>query len=243
MKKVELFLVGGAVREIVRGFPEKVNDWDFSVVTESFDSMRDWLQGEGFEIYLETPQYLTIRARAPKTGWSFAKMDMSGRTFDFVVARQESDYTDGRRPDNVSLGTIEQDLARRDFTINAMSMDQDGNIIDPFGGQKDLELKTIKCVGGVERLEEDSLRMLRALRFSIQLDFGMDYAITSFLSHPSSAGLISGISEDRVRDELTKCFKISTPETLSMLSKFPWLTAEIFDTDFDLWLMPTSKGK
>lgn len=240
--EVNLYLVGGAVREIVRGFPEKVNDWDFAVEAPSFEYMRGWIREQGFEIFLETPQYYTIRARSSE-GFTFAGMDMSGRTFDFTLCRTESDYTDGRRPDNVAPGTIEQDLARRDFTINAMAMDKDGEIIDPFGGREDIEIGTIRCVGGDDRFVEDYLRVIRAIRFSIQLDFRVATDEHCFISSAVRSDLLKTISEDRVRDELTKCFKLDTGKTLERLSTYSTLMRDVFRTYPNLWFMPTSKGK
>lgn len=240
LDNVSIYLVGGAVREIVRGFPEKVKDWDFAVEAESFSHMRDYLTNKGFEIFLETPQYFTIRARAPKDSFTFAGLDMTGRTFDFTLCRSEGEYTDGRHPDSVEVGTIKQDLARRDFTMNAIALGDDGNFIDPFDGQKDIKEGLIRCVGTTERLREDALRMLRAIRFAIQLDFNLSNDIVGFLYDPNNVPLMDNISEERIREELTKCFKADTLETLYYLQSYHALTASIFSGD--MWLLPTVKG-
>jgi tRNA nucleotidyltransferase/poly(A) polymerase len=226
----------------VRGFPEKVKDWDFAVEAESYLHMKKWLEDNGFHIFLETPQYFTIRARAPRETYTFAGIDMAGRTFDFTLCRKEGDYSDGRRPDQVEVGTLEEDLARRDFTINAMALDASGSLIDPFGGQKDIEKRLVRCVGGTERLEEDSLRMLRAIRFAIQLDFEFDDDVWDFLYWHKSADLLVNVDENRIRDELTKCFKVGTVKTLNLLDEFRFIREYIF-TNTDIWLMPTVKGK
>jgi tRNA nucleotidyltransferase (CCA-adding enzyme) len=237
---VKIYLVGGAVREIVRGFPEKVKDWDFAVEAKDYATMAAWIKYQGFEIFLETPQYFTIRARASNK-FIFAGRDMSGRTFDFTLCRSDGDYSDGRRPDSVKVGTLKQDLSRRDFTMNAMAMDSGGKIIDPFDGQKDIKNKLIRLVGGTDRLKEDSLRMLRAIRFAIQLDFEMDNDVYGFLLNSDNAKLLKNVDQNRIRDELTKCFKIDTLETLWLLQTYPDITNRIFQGD--LWLMPTSKSK
>jgi tRNA nucleotidyltransferase (CCA-adding enzyme) len=237
---VNIYLVGGAVREIVRGHRDKVKDWDFAIEAKSFDQMRDWIVFQGFEIFVETPQYFTIRARASKKFY-FAGMDMSGRTFDFTLCRTEGEYTDGRHPDAVEVGTIKTDLSRRDFTMNAIAMDRDGNLIDPFNGAQDIKDGWIRCVGGVARLEEDALRILRALRFAVQLDFKMSSAIHGFIVDPDTTKLLENISGDRIRDELTKMFRIDTPETLWYLNSYPSLTEFIFQGN--LWLEPTTKGR
>jgi tRNA nucleotidyltransferase (CCA-adding enzyme) len=236
---VKLYLIGGAVRDHLMGKTPK--DFDFSVVAESYDVMREWINENNFEIFLETPQYLTIRARRMEP-WIFAGFDMSGMTFDFVLARQDGAYSDGRRPDEVTPGTIFDDLARRDFTMNAVAIDTNGSIIDPFGGQKDIAASVIRCVGGVERLHEDGLRMMRAIRFAVQLDFMLDGEIIEMMSDPSSVDHIVNVSTDRIRDELEKALRISTMETLYWLRNFHWLGWYIFE-EAGLWLKPTSAKK
>lgn len=239
--EVNIYLVGGAVREIVRGFPEKVKDWDFAIEADSFDTMRDWILYQGFEIFVETPQYFTIRARASKQ-FIFAGMDMSGRTFDFALCRSDGEYSDGRRPDTVEVATLKTDLSRREFTMNAMAMGSDGKIIDLHGGQEDIKNGLIRLVGGVERLREDPLRMLRAMRFSIQLDFNLSNEIHAFLYNTNNSSLLEKVDENRIRDELTKCFKMDTLETLYMLQSYFGIKEYIFDRT-KIWLEPTVKGK
>jgi tRNA nucleotidyltransferase/poly(A) polymerase len=239
---VKTYLVGGAVREIVRGFPEKVKDWDFAVVAESYLHMKKWLEEQGFVIFVETPQYFTIRARSPRDAYTFAGIDMTGKTFDFTLCRKEGDYSDGRRPDKVEVGTLEEDLSRRDFTINAMALDASGSLIDPFDGQVDITRRLIRCVGGTERLEEDSLRMLRAIRFSVQLGFDLGDSVWTFLWNHKHADLLANVDENRIRDELTKCFKVDTVKTLNLLDEFRFIRKYIFEST-DIWLLPTVKGK
>lgn len=238
---VKTYLVGGAVREIVRGFPEKVKDWDFAVEAESYLHMKKWLEYNDFHIFLETPQYLTIRARAPREDYVFAGIDMTGKAFDFTLCREEGGYSDGRRPDEVKPGTLMGDLKRRDFTMNAMALDASGILIDPFDGALDIKRRLIRCVGGVERLREDSLRMLRAIRFAIQLDFDLSNEVYGHLHEEYSSYLLKNISDERIREELTKCFKTDTMETLYYLNTFRYITEEIFSRG--MWLLPTVKGK
>lgn len=238
---VKIYLVGGAVREIVRGNPDKIKDWDFAIEADDYEQMKAWIEFQGFEVFVETPQYFTIRARASKK-FIFAGMDMSGRTFDFALCRSDGEYTDGRRPDSVEVATLASDLSRRDFTMNALAMGEDGKIIDLYGGQTDIENDLIRLVGGVERLREDPLRMLRAIRFSIQLDFYMDDEVWAFLYRPENTDLLKTVDENRIRDELTKCFKLNTLETLHTLQGLYSIQQYIFE-ETDIWLMPTVKGK
>jgi tRNA nucleotidyltransferase/poly(A) polymerase len=190
---------------------------------------------------LETPQYLTIRARR-KDVWTFAGFNMTGRTFDFVLCRKDGAYSDGRRPDEVAAGTILDDLARRDFTMNAIAIDADGLIIDPHNGTADIGEKVIRCVGGVERLYEDGLRMMRALRFRVQLDFTFDDAIRYELNGSHNIKYLRSVSADRIRDELEKALRIDTMETLGLLLDFLWIGTFIFE-ETGIWLKPTSKQK
>lgn len=221
---------------------ENIKDWDFAVAADSYGAMREYLIEGGFEIFLETPQYFTIRARTPKDKFVFADIDMTGKTFDFTLCRTESDYTDGRRPDLVRVGTIRQDLSRRDFTMNAIAIDEENRFIDPYDGVLDIRHGIIRCVGNTDRLREDSLRMLRAIRFAVQLGFDLHSSVVGFLGLSSNADLLMNVDENRVRDELTKCFKANTLDTLTLLNEFPFIRNFIFE-ETNIWLMPTVKGK
>ena len=126
--------------------------------------------------------------------------------------------------------------------MNALAMDATGLIIDLHGGQEDIKNGLIRLVGGVERLREDPLRMLRAIRFSIQLDFYMDDTIWTFLYDPNNTNLLERVDTNRIRDELTKCFKLSTIETLHTLQALYSIQQYIFE-ETDIWLEPTVKGR
>lgn len=239
---VNLYLVGGAVRDHIMG--RLSHDFDFSVEADSYEAMKDWLLTNDFEIFLETPQHFTIRARR-KLPWVFADFNLSGQTFDFVLARKDGAYSDGRRPDEVEIGTIFDDLARRDFTMNAIAINENGDIIDPHNGRADIVNGLIRCVGGTERLEEDPLRMLRAFRFGVTLRFSMVDTVFYFISDQTldtMRGLMSKVAQDRIRDELTKAMAFDTYGTIHQLSAFPTLSRYIFK-ETDLWLLPTSKGR
>lgn len=120
---------------------------------------------------------------------------------------------------------LEADLARRDFTVNAMAMDAAGNITDPFGGREDLSRRLLRCVGEPERrFNEDALRMLRTLRFSAQLGFDIDPAALEAIRR--LAPLARTLSAERVRDELLKTLASPGPElarslvSLGLLDKY-----------------------
>lgn len=244
MTDIKMYLVGGAVRDRLLGLP--VKDFDYTVtvdgvgtgtVTEAWDALRQHLWDLGFTIFLETPQYFTIRAKFPK-GHINEKI-----TADFVLARREGPYSDGRRPDWVVPGTLEDDLTRRDFTVNAMAEDQDGNIIDLFGGIEDLKARRLRAVGDPkERLLEDPLRVYRAVRFKITKGFYLDDLLLNAMRTVAVLDALETVSADRIRDEMHKCFVHDTVDTvIDMAYSFPEMLGVMAHKG--IWLKPTSEAK
>ncbi|MCE9548887.1 HD domain-containing protein [Candidatus Nomurabacteria bacterium] len=135
--------------------------------------------------------------------------------------RLESNYTDFRHPDEVKFSDkLEDDLKRRDFTVNAMAYGHDGKLTDIFSGVKDIKDKVIRAVGDAdERFSEDALRMLRAVRFSVQLDFSISHE--SMESILKNSELIKKVSAERIRDEFVKIIMSPNPSAgILMLHKF-----------------------
>lgn len=243
---MEMYLVGGIVRDMLLGLKPK--DHDFTVVLPPntvlpFDVMRSRLLVRGIEIFVETPAFLTIRGR-------FAKNDSEypGIAGDFVLARKDSSTSDGRRPDYVEPGTLLDDLSRRDFTVNAMAMrniDKEfwnwksaaprgkwegpvrdtlpaTEIIDPFGGQNDLKNKTLRFVGDpMARINEDALRVMRAFRFTITKGFEMEPYTMKAICDERVPPMLEKISEDRRADELSRMFRFDTEASLDLLANIP----------------------
>lgn len=233
---IKLFLVGGAVRDELLGVPS--HDWDFTVEAESFDAMKSHLQSAGFTIFVDNPEFLTIRARFPKSDWNFGGKQMAVTTADFVLARKEGAYTDGRHPVSVEPGTILDDLRRRDFTINAIAQDVRGNLIDPHGGQRDIDRKLIRAVGSAHvRIGEDALRGLRAIRFSITKGFTISPDILDVLDSNWFLDSLSTVSRERIREEMFKTFSHSTRDAMAFFRNRPVLFDFVFDGA--LWLKPT----
>lgn len=227
---MKFYLVGGAVRDNLLGLKNK--DKDFVVTAKSYDEMKQAILDKGGEIFLETPQHFTIRALIPKLGAA-----------DFVLPRIDGCYSDGRRPDSVSVGTLHDDLSRRDFTMNAIALDEEtGEYIDPFNGKADIENKLIRCVGkAYDRFHEDSLRLLRAIRFKITKGFEFDNDVVACLNdYVLNVRLAHGVSDERKREELHKCFAKDTPATLKILGQYPLISEAVFGSK-KLWLMPTMK--
>ncbi len=135
-----------------------------------------------------------------------------GGAIEVTTFRSDGAYSDGRHPDAVTFGgTLEEDLARRDFTVNAMALSPDGSVIDPFGGRSDLAAGRIRCVGDPDtRFQEDALRMFRAVRFSAQLDFTLDPGLPAAIRR--NAPRAAALSAERVRAELEHTLLTPRPE-------------------------------
>lgn len=218
---VEFFEVGGCVRDEIMGLRPK--DIDFSVVAPSFEVMRAEVARAGMKIVVEKPEFNTIRAVA-KTPFRGHKGGL-----DFVLSRKDGPSTDGRRPDFTEPGTLMDDLARRDFTMNAIAKDEDGNLIDPFNGVTDIRNRKIRCVGSAEdRLREDALRGLRALRFSVTKGMVIDGRIIRVLNTPEFVAALSSVSKERQREEMEKMFAHDTVRSLRRLSEFSAIERVVF---------------
>ena len=182
------YLVGGAVRDIF--LHKEASDWD--VATNA------------------TPQdVIKLFRTVIPTGFEHGTVTVhfKGAEIEVTTFRTESGYSDGRHPDSVNYAaTIEEDLARRDFTINAIAADlADGRIVDPFGGRRDLKKKILRTVGNAhERFMEDGLRPVRCLRFASKLDFSIEKYTFSEISNLQVQEKITSISIERFRDEFEK---------------------------------------
>jgi len=229
----KFYLVGGCVRDQLLGVPSK--DFDFVVLVDTFEAMRDEINKNGGEIFLEKESFQVIRAKLPNYGAA-----------DFVLPRKDGAYSDNRHPDSTEIAqSLYEDSLRRDFTVGAMYKNlATGEIIDYHGGKKDIENKAIRCVGCAgDRIMEDSLRLLRAIRFAITKDFSFDIDLDRCLRNELYTNLLKNVSPERIREEIYKCFKFNTMETLDILRDYPLITREIFNERTKLWLKPTTEEK
>ena len=233
---VKLFEVGGCVRDGLLGLKSK--DVDFAVEAPSFEVMEEHIAGMGLKIFLSKPEFLTIRAGVPKGHWLRERCSDA----DFVLCRKDGPSTDGRRPDFVEPGTIFDDLARRDFTVNAIARDPvTGELIDPHDGADDLRMRLLRFVGdGEQRIKEDGLRILRGVRFSLTKGLAIDEPWL-FNSELTGQQLL-GVATERIRDELNKMLAFDTRRTLVILEQFPHLRDAIFDRQ-DLSLEATQRKR
>lgn len=207
------YLVGGAVRNQLLGIP--VKDWDLTT-SATPDKMIQLFNSSGFSIVPSGIEHGTVTVLN------------KGLSIEITTYRIEGKYSDGRRPDNVSFNaSLEEDLMRRDFTINAMAYNKRTGLIDLFGGLNDLKSKTIRCVGNAQdRFSEDYLRMLRAIRFANVLDFNIDLDIKIAIKNLKSK--MKNVSAERIEKEMTKI--LTTGHSIKYFNllqeMLPWLFKE-----------------
>ena len=216
-KGFEVAVVGGAVRDLLAS--KKVEGWDLTTNAEP-------------------EAILKIFPKAHYTNRFGTVMVPSGdQIVEVTTYRKEGTYSDKRHPDTVSWGkTLDSDLARRDFTINAIALRYaSGKLsdpLDPFHGQVDLKNKVIRAVGDPnERFSEDALRMMRAIRFATILDFKIEAKTKAAIK--KNASLLAKISGERIRDELFKIVDSENAATGIMLARETGLLA-VFLSELDV---------
>ena len=239
----QIYKVGGCVRDRLLGLDSKDIDFTFVLddlnqsVGEGFDEMTKYLQSEGYEIFLSTSEMFTIRAKFP------VNHKFKGMVADFVMARKEVGYTEGTRRPILKLGNLEDDLVRRDFTLNAMAEDIDGNLIDLFDGQWALENRLLITPRDASiTMLDDPLRLLRAFRFSITKGFTITPRIWETCLMDSVVDKLEQVvSGERIREEVFKMFKHNTIETLDLMREINNINPRIIEIMFGkgMWLKPT----
>jgi len=187
----EAYVVGGCVRDLIMG--QKPKDWDITTNARP-EQIRKLFPKNFYENKFGTVTVLT------------SSKDETLKAIEITPFRLEGKYSDKRHPDEIKWAKkLDEDLSRRDFTINALALTKDKKIVDYFEGQKDLKNKIIRTVGKAEeRFNEDALRMLRAVRFACTLGFEIEEK--TFKAIQKNADLIQMISNERIKDELIKIF-------------------------------------
>ncbi|MEK7526128.1 MAG: HD domain-containing protein [Patescibacteria group bacterium] len=212
----EIYIVGGGVRDILMG--RIVKDWDFTT-----NATPEQIQAIFLDSFYDNA-FGTVGIPAK---------DSDLKPFEITTFRTEFGYSDARRPDRVEWGeTLKEDLARRDFTINAIALEVTRthplltNIIDPFKGQKDLKDNLIRAVGDAnERFSEDALRMMRAIRIASQVGFAIEEKTLEAIKQNST--LINKIAKERIKDELFKILSSPNPYDGILLLKASSLLGHI----------------
>lgn len=212
----EAFVVGGPVRDFLLGAVPK--DWDLT--TNALPAELQKLFPHSFY----NNNFGTVTVITDETQASGLK------TVEVTTYRTERDYQDHRHPSVVEFtSSLEKDLSRRDFTVNAMALalkDGQESVVDPFGGQNDLAHRTIRAVGEpATRFREDALRMMRAVRFAVWLEFEIESQTMAAIRE--NCGLIGKISAERIRDELVKIILSANPARGVELLRQAGLMAEI----------------
>jgi poly(A) polymerase/tRNA nucleotidyltransferase (CCA-adding enzyme) len=233
-KGFEAYLVGGCVRDILLG--KKPKDWDVTTNATPEDIIAV------FPKTFYENSYGTVGVVNEETA------DETLKIVEVTPYRIESDYTDKRRPDSVRFSkNIEDDLKRRDFTINALALGKNGSIVDLFKGQDDLKTKTIRAVGDAHaRLSEDALRILRAVRLYAELGFHVEPETEKALK--THAPLLKHIAPERIREEFVRIIMSDEPmkgvEYCQTLGILPFIAPELEEGmgveqnqahSFDVW--------
>ena len=214
----EACYVGGCVRDTLLG--REIHDWDIatSALPEQTMACFDHCVPTGIRHGTVTVLLEDVQA-------------------EVTTFRTDGEYLDGRHPEDVTfVRTLAEDLARRDFTVNAMAMDDRLHVTDLYGGREDLEKKCIRCVGEPDkRFREDALRMLRALRFSAQLGFEIEPETAQAIAR--NGKLCDALSAERVRDEIEKTICSQRPQRAGDMARLGLLERFSPDMDADLdWL-------
>lgn len=194
----KIYIVGGAVRDLLMNkfFPSEmdreIHDWDFTTDAKPEEILR--LLPEGYY----------------DNKFGTVGVSMGDEVFEITTMRKEGNYKDHRHPTEVDwTNKIEEDLSRRDFTVNSMAL-LENQIVDPFNGQQDIKDKIIRAVGDPnKRFKEDALRLMRAIRIAAQLKF--DIEGNTFKAIQKNASLIKEVANERVRDELFKLLASPNP--------------------------------
>jgi len=205
IKNVTFYLVGGSVRDYLMGQPNK--DLDFVAVTNySFDILLCKIKKKG-KVYLSKKEFLTIRC------------SLDDEDMDIALPRSDGNYDDKRHPNKVyKVNTLKEDAARRDFTINTLYMSEDGKITDHYNGHKDIRKGIIRCVGDpYDRLSEDYLRILRGIRFAIQLKFKIESK--TFFAMIECSKHLDEVHPERMKIELNKALIINPAKTIVYLKQ------------------------
>ncbi|HAM95800.1 MAG: hypothetical protein UX53_C0039G0001 [Candidatus Azambacteria bacterium GW2011_GWB2_46_37] len=222
----EAYAVGGCVRDLLRGVEPE--DWDVTTGAKPEEIQKIFPDS----VYTNAFGTVIVKTGNERPALTRRRGRPELKIIEVTTFRIEKKYSDKRHPDEVAFADkLEDDLGRRDFTINAMASDGE-KIIDPFGGQNDLKNKLIKTVGSPEdRFNEDALRMLRAPRFAVQLGFDIEEKTAEAIK--TNAGWLQAIAKERIRDEFVKIINSERPtegvELLRELGLLRYIIPELLE--------------
>jgi poly(A) polymerase len=225
----QLYLVGGAVRDLLLGAGG--HDLDFTTDAEPAETRKLLKAAKATAIYDVGERFGTI-------GGVFGEQKVEVTTY------RAEEYDPGSRKPRVEFGSsLQDDLSRRDFTVNAIALDPlTGELVDPFNGQADLQDGLVRAVGDADaRLREDPLRLLRAVRFAVQLGFELEPATQAAVARNASS--LASISRERVRDEVNKILLSPSPARGTLLLFDLGLMAEVVPELLPIRGMPQEEGR
>lgn len=232
----KIYFVGGCVRDKIMKFNPKDIDYVFvddnsNDINESYNNMIQYLKNNNYKIFLESKNCYTVRCK-------------KDTVVDFVLARKDIEYDKDTRIPKCIPATLYEDLQRRDFTVNSMAEDENGNIYDYFNGREDIKNKILRTpVNPYKSFSDDPLRLIRAIRFKITKGFNFCEELQNAFDDDILWNKMKiTVSDERIRDELLKCFEYDTIQTLEFiktlnLNKIQFLFGE------RLWLKPTFEKK
>ena len=197
----KIYAVGGTVRDFL--LEREVHDYDFATDATP----------EEMKLFLDN--YNDVFAK-----YGVMIYRHKGIKIEITTLRKESSYNDSRHPGKIQfVKNLEEDYLRRDFTINALYMDKNKKIYDFCDGLNDLKQKEIRVIGSIDkRMKEDPLRILRALRFSLALNFKLDDSLDSYIQN--NIDLLNKLNPNKIREEITKMQKINIVGTQDILLKY-----------------------
>ena len=218
-----MYLVGGAIRDALLDIPSKDLDYSFEFTKDFIDfsshadasffykTMISELKSDNYEILKEYPAHFTVKV----------KHKIYNTVQDVVLCRKEFYSDPDSRNPTVEIGTLYDDLLRRDFTINAIAMDCNGDFIDPFNGIQDIEQRILRCpVNAESSFMDDPLRILRAVRFAVTKRMEIpNEMLFAFTKDAIWERFDKVVSEERIYDELKKMFSYSSVETIIALNR------------------------
>ncbi len=219
----EAYVVGGAVRDLLRG-AEDINDYDITTNALPEETKKVF---SGYMIYETGIKHGTVT------------VNLDGNMLEVTTFRTDGEYTDSRHPDKVTFTrNIVEDLARRDFTVNAMALSLDGTLVDPFGGVYDLADGVICAVGEPEkRFTEDALRIMRAFRFSAKLCYEIEE--NTLMATQKCANGLNNISRERIGVEWEKLLTSTfCARPLSYMKRYGILDVIFPSVDVDACFLP-----
>lgn len=243
MTEYPTYMVGGAIRDyhvhiarVSRNQKLHIRDIDFAVEAPTYQEMLTYVQAMGMNVVVQDPKFGRLKASfwpdlflgRDSLAYEICKLATNGQVYaDFVLTRKDGKYLDGRRPSEVQAATIQEDLQRRDFTMNSLALDvKTGELLDPNNGRRHISERKVQFIGvPADRIVEDYLRVIRYYRFQATLGFSGDAIADLTLRENQEiigSALSISVSKERVYEELRNILSTMNPvEFMDRCSNIP----------------------